>query len=181
MKRLCLLLTVLAAFAFTAMAQDASPSSSSSGQTTTKSSKSKSGDHAGMAMDHQDSMGKSSGKGSTLTGCLSSSANSEGMYTLSNAKNKKGVEVGPADKVKEHAGHQVSLTGKWSTAAEAGEKAEATEKKGERHFEVDSVKHIAATCSEAPGGGTTGSKMKMKKGEKSNSKTSSSATPPPAR
>src|SRR5690242_10998760 len=98
MKRFCLLLTVLAAFAFTAMAQDASPTSSSSGQTTTKSSKSKSGDHSGMAMDHQDSSMGKSGKGSTLTGCMSSSPNSEGMYTLSNAKNKKGVEVGPADK-----------------------------------------------------------------------------------
>jgi len=176
MKKLSLLLMILAAFAFAAVAQDASQTSSSSGQTTTKSSKSKSGDHSGMAMDHdQSSMGKSSAKGSTLTGCLSSSPNSEGMYTLANAKSKKGVEVGPADKVKDHAGHQVSLTGKWSTAAEAGEtNAASSKEKGERHFEVDSVKHISETCSEAPGGGTAGSKMK--KGDKT--KSSSSATPP---
>jgi hypothetical protein len=144
------------------VAQDASPTSSSSGQTTTKSSKSKSGDHSGMAMNHDQSMGKS-GKGSTLTGCMSASPNAEGMYTLSNAKSKKGVEVGPADKVKDHAGHQVSLTGKWSTGAEAGEKAGTKQEKGERHFEVDSVKHISETCSEAPGGGTAGSKGGAKK------------------
>ena len=97
------------------------------------------------------------------------------MYTLSNGRYKNGVEVGPADKIKDHAGHQVALTGKWSTAAEAGEKAEAHEKKGERHFDVSDVKHIAETCSTAPGGGTTGSKMK---GDKSEKKSSSSATPP---
>jgi hypothetical protein len=98
---------------------------------------------------------------------MSSSANADGMYTLSNAKNKKGVEVGPADKVKDHAGHQVSLMGKWSTAAGAGEaNAASAKEKGERHFEVDSVKHISETCSEAPGGGTAGTKSKDKnKGE----------------
>ena len=165
MKKLLLLLGLLAAFAFVAVAQDASQSGAS-GQTSTNMSKKKSsGDHSGMAMDQQ---GSSKGaKGSTLTGCLSSSANEEGMYTLSNTKMKKGVEVGPADKVKDHAGHQVSLTGKWATGAEAGEKegaekAGAKEEKGERHFEVASVKHISDTCSEAPGGGTTGSKSKGK-------------------
>ena len=164
MKRLCLLLTFLAAFAFAAMAQDASPTSSPAGQTTTKSSKNKTaGEHSGMAMDHKDNMGKSSGKGSTLTGCLSASANAEGMYTLSNARNKKGLEVGPADKVKEHAGHQVSLTGKWSSAAEAGEaNAASAKEKGEKHFEVASVKHISETCTQAPGGGTAGTKGKAK-------------------
>jgi hypothetical protein len=170
MKKCCLLLIALAAFAFTAMAQDASQTSSSSGQTST--SKSKSGDHSGMAMDHQAS-NKASGKDRTLTGCLSSSANSDGMYTLSNAKMKKGVEVGPADKVKDHAGHQVSLTGKWSTAAEAGEaNAASTKEKGERHFEVENVKHLSDTCSEAPGGGTMGSKGGKHK-SKSSGETSS--------
>lgn len=159
MKRMLLLLGILAAFTFMAVAQDASQTSGTQSTTTTSKKKSSKSDMSGMAMDHQGSKGA---KGSTLTGCLSSSANAEGMYTLSNAKMKKGVEVGPTDKVKDHAGHQVALTGKWSTGAEAGEKAGTKEEKGERHFEVDSVKHISETCSEAPGGGTTGSKTKGK-------------------
>ncbi len=169
MKRFSLLLMFLAAFAFVALAQDASQTSSASSQTSTNTSKKKAkADHSGMAMDQGQTAetGKSSSKGMkerTLTGCLSSSANAEGMYTLSNAKMKKGVEVGPADKVKDHAGHQVSLTGKWSTGAEAGEAAGTQQTKGERHFEVDNVKHISDTCSEAPGGGTTGSKGAKKK------------------
>lgn len=159
MQRMLLLLGILAAFTFMAVAQDASQTSGTQSTTTTSKKKSSKSDMSGMAMDHQGSKGA---KGSTLTGCLSSSANAEGMYTLSNAKMKKGVEVGPTDKVKDHAGHQVALTGKWSTGAEAGEKAGTKEEKGERHFEVDSVKHISETCSEAPGGGTTGSKTKGK-------------------
>lgn len=167
MKRMLLLLGILATFTFMAVAQDASPTSSAK--------KKSSDEHAGMAMDHQGS--SKSAKGGTLTGCLSASPNSDGMYTLSNAKHKKGVEVGPADKVKEHAGHQVSLTGKWGTAAEAGEaNAAAAKEKGERHFEVDSVKHISETCSEAPGGGTTGSKVKPK-GEKSKSTGETASVP----
>lgn len=180
MKKLLLLLGILAAFAFVAVAQDASQAGGAQGTTTTSSTgKKKSGDHSGMAMDHQGS--SKSGKSTTLTGCLSSSANSEGMYTLSNAKMKRGVEVGPPDKVKDHAGHQVSLTGKWATGAEAGEKegaekAGAKEEKGERHFEVDNVKHLSDTCSEAPGGGTTGTKEKGMKG-KSKGTGEASSTP----
>ena len=115
-----------------------------------------------------------SGKESTLTGCLSASANSDGMYMLSNGHYKKGIEVGPSDKVQEHAGHQVALKGHWGNAAAAGESAgvasSAGNEKGERHFEVDSVKHISDTCKEAPGGGTVG--HKGKKGE---------SNPPPSK
>ncbi len=167
MKRLFVLLGILAAFTLMAVAQDAS-------QTGSSTTKNKS-DHSGMAMDHQ---GMKGAKGSTLTGCLSSTANAEGMYTLSNAKMKRGVEVGPTDKVKDHAGHQVELMGKWSTAAEAGETtAESTKEKGHRHFEVDSVKHISDTCSEAPGGGTTGSKEKGTMKGKSKGTGETSSTP----
>lgn len=162
MKKMILLLAVTTAFTMSAFAQGADQAGSAHGTTTDsatkKSDKKKGGDEPSKTGNPVGQTGTKSGKGNTLTGCLSSSPNAEGMYTLSNAKMKKGVEVGPADKVKEHAGHQVSLMGKWSTAAEAGEKAEATEKKGERHFEVDSVKHISETCSEA----TAGSKAKSK-------------------
>jgi hypothetical protein len=178
MKKSILLLAVLLAFACSALAQDTSSSmSSTQTSTTTKTKKSKKSggdamgqDQSGMAMDH----GKKMGKSSTLTGCISADANSEGMYTLSNGKYKKGVEIGPADKVKDHAGHQVALTGKWSTAAAAGETTAASAKeKGERHFEVDDVKHISPTCSEAPGGGTMGKKQ----GKMSKKKDDMSATP----
>jgi hypothetical protein len=121
-----------------------------------------------------DNHGKKSGKGSTLTGCVSSSANADGNYTLSNSKFKQGVAIGPADKVKEHAGHQVALTGSWGTAAASGGAiASSSNDKGDRHFEVTDVKHISETCSTAPGGGTTGSKTK-----KSDKKSSSAAMPP---
>jgi outer membrane lipoprotein SlyB len=163
MKKSFLIVAILASFTLFAVAQDASQAGGAQGSTT---------DSATKKMSH-DKM--SSGKGSTLTGCVSASPNADGMYTLSNAKMKNGVEIGPADKVKDHAGHQVSLTGKWSTAAAAGEAAAAGKEKGEKHFEVDDVKHISPTCSEAPGGGTTGAKMKSKKEDK---KTTSSATPP---
>jgi hypothetical protein len=185
MKRMFLLLAVLATFTFAAVGQDASQAGGAHGTTTDSATKkpdkkagpdepSKTGHEMGTTSNGQ----MPSGKGSTLTGCVSSSTNSEGMYTLSNGRYKNGVEISPADKLKDHAGHQVALTGKWSTGAEAGEKAGTKEEKGERHFEVDSVKHISETCSTAPGGGTTGSKTK--KGDKTD-KSSSSATPPPTK
>lgn len=158
MKKLSLLLAVVFVFALTAVAQE-SGAASSSGQMSQDQTMSKKGHKMGA-------MGAK--KGSTLTGCVSKEANADGMYTLSNGRYKKGVEIGPADKVKDHAGHQVKLTGKWGTSAEAGETAAAgTEKKGERHFEVDNVEHISDTCSMAPGGGTMGMSGKMKKGKKS--------------
>jgi hypothetical protein len=125
-----------------------------------------------------------SGKTSTLTGCLSASPNSDGMYTLSNGRYKSGVEVGPTDKVKDHAGHQVALKGKWGTAAEAGENtgvAASTSEKGEKHFDVESVKHLSDTCKEASGGGTMGHKGHSKKGgTKSGDTTGGATTPPPS-
>lgn len=181
MKRLLLLLAVLVAFTFTAIGQDASQAGGAHGTTTTSTTKKpekKAGPDEPSKHGHEIGTHEgTSGKGSTLTGCVSSSPNSEGMYTLSNGRYKNGVEVGPPDKMKDHAGHQVAVTGKWGTGAEAGESnATSAKEKGERHFQVDSVKHISETCSTAS---TTGSKMK--KGGKSDSKTSSSATPPQTR
>jgi hypothetical protein len=182
MKRILLLLAILATFTFAAVGQDASQAGGAHGTTTdsaTKKTSKKAGPDEPSKSGHvvgttgNDKMSR--GKGSTLTGCVSSSANSEGMYTLSNGRYKNGVEIGPVDKVKDHAGHQVALTGKWGTGAEAGETSTASAKeKGERHFQVDSVKHISETCSTASGAGMTGSKMKGDKDKKS----SSSATPP---
>lgn len=164
MKRLSLLLAVVFVFTLTALAQESGAASSGQGMSQDQSSTmSKKGHHKMGAMG-------ASGKTATLTGCVSKEANAEGMYTLTNGRRKKGVEIGPTDKVKDHAGHQVKLSGHWASASEAGESAEAgTEKKGERHFEVDSVQHIADTCSEVSGGGTMGmaKSKKSKKGDMS--------------
>jgi hypothetical protein len=179
MKKVLLLMALALAFTFTAMAQTEGKAGGASGQTTeTKAKKSKKASAATES--GQAGMAKEAGaaKESTLTGCLSAQPDKDGNYTVSNGRYKKGVEVGPADTVKEHAGHQVKLTGNWSTAA--GEQPGGGKKKGKKSFQVTNVTHIAETCEKAPGGGTTSEKPagktaegKPKKGEKK------SETPPP--
>jgi hypothetical protein len=143
MKKLLMLLAVVLAFTFTSVAQTSSSGSTGQAdQTTTEKSKSK---KSAADTGTSDKAGKAK-KDSTLTGCLSSDAS-----TLSNGKHKNGVKIGPADKVKDHAGHQVQLTGQWSGSG------------ADKSFEVASVKQISETCSTAPGGGTTGSTKKDKK------------------
>jgi hypothetical protein len=150
MKKLLVLLAMVLAFTLNSVAQTSSSGSTGqSDQTTTTTGKkgkksAASTDQAGATDTGKSGKAK---KDSTLTGCLSSDAT-----TLSNGRYKKGVKIGPADKVKDHAGHQVQLTGQWSGTG------------ADKSFEVASVKHISDTCSTAPGGGTTGS---TKKGGKS--------------
>jgi hypothetical protein len=153
MKRIFLLLAVLLAFGLTAVAQDAATSSSSqaSTSTTTKSKKSKStSSDSSMASDSgSKSSTKASGKSSQLTGCVSSAANSEGNYTLTNGKYKKGVELIPGEgsaDISNHAGHQVQLTGKWTTESAAKDSKPADATKYDKHFEVASIKHMSDTC-----------------------------------
>ncbi len=149
MKKLLALLTIGLAFTLVNVAQTSSASSTGqSEQTSTttkaKSKKSSSSETTGAAA--SDTGSKKAKKESTLTGCLSADESS-----LSNGRYKKGVKVEPADKLKGHGGHQVELKGQWK-----GTGAEKT-------FEVASMKHLAATCKEAPGGGTTGTTKKGKK------------------
>ncbi len=165
MKKVLVLLVAVLTFAFMAMAQ-----TSSSGQMGESQQGTQSKSHMGKSH-----MGKAK-KESTLTGCLSKEPNADGMYTLSNGRYKKGVEVGPADKVKDHAGHQVELKGEWSKAAAAGETSASSKEKAEKHFEVASLKHLSETCKEAPGGGTTGM---THKGKKDMSKGKSTGANPP--
>ncbi len=161
MKRLLLLLAVAVAFTFTAVAQTSTPSSDQSSQTSTtttnkKSKKNTSGDMGAMS-DH----GKSGTKEASLTGCVSAQPDSNGNYTLSNGRYKRGVEVGPTDKIKDHAGHQVKLTGTWSTMAAgetAGGGAAASSGKKTKSFEATDVTMISESCATAPGGGTTSEK-----------------------
>ena len=111
-------------------------------------------------------MGKM-GKGmktSTITGCISKEPNADGMYTLANGHYKKGVEVGPTEEIKEHAGHKMKLTGHWTGAAGAGEMGAMSKgEKGEKHFEITKVKHLATTCEMGAGTAKTGM-GKTKKG-----------------
>jgi hypothetical protein len=112
MKKLLLLLAVVLALTFTAVAQYGSSSSmGQSDQTTT-----------------------SKPTAATVTGCVSKTPGANGMYTLTNGDYKKGVEIGPTDKVKAHAGHTVELTGQWSG------------KGAKKMFEVATLKHLSATC-----------------------------------
>lgn len=147
MRKVILMLAVVLAFTFTAFAQDASTSSSQTASGTTTTTKES---HTKTAK---------SAKSSTLTGCVSTDANSEGNYKLTNGHYKKGVELlGNADDIKPHAGHKVQLTGNWTTEAAEGHN-EATEKsekgeKYEKHFQVSNVKMISENCS----AGTSSSK-----------------------
>jgi hypothetical protein len=136
MKKLLVLLAMVMAFTLTSVAQTSSSSSGQTDQTTTSKTKATS-DNTGKA-------GKAK-KEATLTGCLNSDAS-----MLTNGNYKNGVKVGPADKVKEHAGHQVALKGQWSGTG------------ADKNFEVASVKHLSETCSAAKGGGTTGTTKKGK-------------------
>ncbi|MBZ5627886.1 MAG: hypothetical protein LAO06_03375 [Acidobacteriia bacterium] len=110
MKKLLVLLAMVLAFTLTSVAQYGS---SSTDQSTTS---------------------KAKAKDATMTGCLSAKPDASGSYTFTNADNKKGVKVGPADKLKAHAGHTVELTGKWSGTGK------------DKSFEVASLKHIDTTC-----------------------------------
>jgi hypothetical protein len=149
MKKLLVLLAAVLAFTCTSVAQYGSSSSSAgqtSEQTTSKSKSKKSSDQ--MSGEAAEKGSGKAAKESTLTGCLSKEPDASGNYTLTNGKYKKGVEVGPADKLQGHGGHKVQLTGHW---------------KDKTKFEVASMKHISETC-EMAGGGTSGTKKGKSKG-----------------
>ena len=83
----------------------------------------------------------------TLTGCLGG-PNGQGVYTLTNDKHKKGVEVSSAEGIdlKPHVGHEVKLTGTWAKSGAAIAEKEKGNEKGERHFKATNVAHVADTC-----------------------------------
>jgi len=96
--------------------------------------------------------GKSSAKAGgehQVTGCLAG-PNDEGVYTLTNGKYTKGLEVGGNDELKNHVGHEVKLMGTWASAADIGEKEAAGEKKenekAEKHLKVSSIKMVSDSC-----------------------------------
>jgi hypothetical protein len=134
-ERFAISILMLCAWSLAAWAQGANPpaSTKASGQTSGQG---------------QTAVEQTTTKETTLTGCLGG-PNDEGAYALTNDRYKKGVEVGGTEGVdlKAHVGHTVKLTGTWVTSGAAiGETKEKTGEKGEQHFKVTKMAHIAATC-----------------------------------
>lgn len=145
MKKLIAVLTMLFAFTFLSAAQ----TGSAPGSTDQPSGGAKPGAQDQAAGEH--TAHKKGAGGGALTGCLSG-PNQEGAYELKSGS--KEVEVGGLDDLSKHVGHKVRLHGSWvKSGSEIGEKesAESKEKeqKGERHFKVASIDHVADTCTGA--------------------------------
>lgn len=101
--------------------------------------------------------GTKAAKGTILTGCLKA-GDSAGTFKLTNvtggpaATNKEWELMGaPASlKMADHVGHKVSVTGTivgTGKAAKAEGQPSAREESAQRHLQVKSFTHIAATCS----------------------------------
>jgi len=92
----------------------------------------------------QDNMGKSSMSETTIEGCLSTST---GHYYLTDTTGKKYFLSGYANKLKDHVGHEIKVTGmlglKTTGTTQQGAASTATEKEV---FKVKSVEHVADTC-----------------------------------
>ena len=106
---------------------------------------------SGVAQGKKGHSSKAAGGEHQVTGCLAG-PNDEGVYTLTNGRYTKGLEVGGNDELKSHVGHKVTLTGTWASAEDIGEKAGAgagekmENEKAEKHLKVSSIKHVADTC-----------------------------------
>jgi hypothetical protein len=177
MKRVFLLLAVTLMFALAASAQDTSTAGTST-PAGTKGAMAHSM-HSHSHGDTNATSGSSSGGGASLTGCLNG-PNAENAYLLTNARFKKGVEVGMAgsDDLSKHVGHKVKLTGSWAkSGAEIGEnegmeknegaaKGEKKEKgeAHEKHFKVEKIDHIADSCTMGGSGNTGAMTQKSSKG-----------------
>ena len=139
MRKLFAILTALFALTFLSAAQTGGTSGGSTDQDTGK----KHSEHKGG--------------GGAITGCLTG-PNDEGVYVLTHGK--RSVEVGGLDDLSKHVNHEVRLHGSWTkNPADIGEKEaaatggkETKEEKGERHFKVTSIDHIADTCAAGGGG-----------------------------
>lgn len=170
MKRVLLMLAATAAFAcMTAYAQagggagagggQAGGGNTSGGSASTGGTGSMAGQNAnGQSQMGAEMNGKKANKGAkdTITGCLSATAGSDGMFTLTSDKDNSQIEVGPSDKLQASAGKKVKLSGSWSSAAAAGENASSanagvasstSSEQSERHFDVKKVKQESGSCS----------------------------------
>jgi len=136
MKRVLLFFVVVLAFAWTTVAQDQSTTSSSQTTTTTTTKKSHKNAAAADSKAAADTASaKSAAKTSTITGCVSKSAGTDGSYTIANGRYKNGVAVTGSDDISKHAGHKVQLAGNWTTPGKS--------------FEETKIKHVSETCTVA--------------------------------
>ena len=132
MTRVSMLVVFLLAFGWLVMAQDQSSASQTTTSTTAMKTHKKS---ASSDANATDTSAKSSGKSSTVTGCISHEKAANGDYTLTNGRYKNGVDVSGSDDLGKHAGHKVQLTGSWSDPGKA--------------FQETKIKHISETCNVA--------------------------------
>ncbi|HWR14234.1 MAG TPA: hypothetical protein VN577_05370 [Terriglobales bacterium] len=138
---------------------------------------------SGSSMPKHTSDTKSAKAGKTLTGCLSQSANTEGNYTLTNRRKKTVELISTSEDLSKHAGHEVQLSGNWTTEKAEGkttEKSEANEDKNEKHFQVSSVKDVADTCETQAASGMATHSGHHGKHKKSAQTTTTSANTTPA-
>jgi hypothetical protein len=176
MKRLVLLLTMLATFSYFAVAQSDNSTSggsqpaSSSSQGAPPASPDMGAGQASKHTKEKNASHEGSGKEATLTGCLNA-GEAQGGYTLVNHRYKNGVVVGGNDELPKHVGHEVKLTGYWASAKDIGEDIGKAPQQGKemesmmKHFKVDSIHHISDACKIKPGGtkgGASSSSQSMK-------------------
>ncbi len=93
----------------------------------------------------QDTMGKSSGAaGTTIQGCLSTAS---AHYYLTDSSGKRYFLSGYANKLKDHVGHTVNITGTLGvkTTDTTAQGSESTAKEMPV-FKVKSIQHVADTC-----------------------------------
>jgi hypothetical protein len=146
MKRLTLLLAFIVAFSLSVFAQGAgSTTGTSTDQTTTTTTTTTKKEHKASKASAKSE--KAEAKEATLTGCIGG-PNPDNLYTLTNGRHKKGVELSGSDDLSKHVGHKVKLTGSWESAAAAGEK-ETKAEKHEKHFKVDKIDMVSDTCTAA--------------------------------
>ena len=90
--------------------------------------------------------GADSGSSTTVQGCLSGSA---GSYVLTASNGNTYMLTGETSGLKDHVGHEVSITGKvsGSSAPSASSTPGASSANtGAQSLEVQSMKHISASC-----------------------------------
>ncbi len=109
-------------------------------QTSTGTGQAGSGQNSGYGQTSS-AAGQSTGAQKTVTGCLSQA---NGKYMLTDNKGMSYELTGDSDRLADHVGHEIKVTGTESTASgtasgDMGQNASPT-------LEVASFKHISKTC-----------------------------------
>ena len=92
----------------------------------------------------QDNMGKAADSGSTIQGCLSTAS---GHYYLTDSGGTKYFLSGYANKLKDHIGHEIAVTGMDTVKATSTTQQGAASTAHQQHaFRIKSTQHVADTC-----------------------------------